>query len=630
MTSLNDAFSKLKKEQSSKTDETVNTQYQPIKPKKNLFKSNTGANSFPHAKKLTDIDGLEIVNLVDRETDLIKTGHTQQIVGRNHDIQHLLSLLDISNQSVILTGGLGIGKATIIRGLAQKLAKKKQEVPASLTNRPLYQMTLSSLISGNTLVGMKEQKLGDLIRLANAEKAILFISDLETISNDGTGGISQTSSFYQAFTDALNKPDNKMAIIGSMTDDDYQAQIAGHPAFSQHFVTVRINSLNKGDVRLILKNTVASYEKKYQGSTVDPAIVDQLVSLSPKYSSTNEPAASLYFLNRLFIYGIESNNYKPAEQLDLSLLAKSIQQSTGIPVFELDHSAQKRFANLSEILKESIIGQDNAIDSISDIVLASFMGLRPPKKPLGVFLFVGPTGVGKTELAKQLAKQLFGNEDRLLRLDMAKYTNSFDTNKLIGDQSQMIQGDLTAPVLAHPFQIVLLDEFEKADPAVIKLMLPIFDDGLIKDGYGKPVSFRHTIIIATSNAGYGTSGKQLDLDEVFPPELLNRFDNRIEFEPFDQDSLLKLSDLAIAKINADYATRLNFTISDEAKRFIAKSTQSVKYGARELERAYTNNVLIELGKYQAKNMNENGTVPKNLAVNLKPDKTGLIVTERTE
>ena len=600
-------------------------------------------------------------------TELAKNGKLDPVIGRSKEIERLIHILcRRTKNNPVLIGEPGVGKTAIVEGLAQKIIEN--QVPEPMRNKRLVALDLAALIAGTVHRGSFEKRLKEVIDEVTQTKGqvILFLDEIHTVIGAGSA---------QGSMDAANilKPylsRGEVQLIGATTIKEYKT-IEKDPALERRFQQIYVEEPNYDQTKLILNGLKKKYEVHHKILISEEAI-DAAVRLSSRYIAAKfQPDKAIDLIDeagaalRLEISATEPNNLKTVleeidsiesqfqpeqdaskksklkEKLDelhrvkqeltdlwvqtkLDIVpvlkedhvANVIAKMTGIPLINLTQSERTRLKNLAIELNTKVIGQRDAIDVVAQSVIRARAGVKPINRPIGVFLFLGPTGVGKTHLAKALAEVLYGSEDHLIRVDMSEFSEKHNVARLIGSPPGYVGhdegGSVTEKVRHRPFSIVLFDELEKAHPEVFNTLLQVMDDGRLTDGQGRTVDFRNTVIIMTSNVGseflrresIGFSGekiteealisdafKRIDerikdaLKSQFRPEFLNRIDDTITFKPLSTDAIVSIVDIQLSMLNALLSENgINVTLSKKAKEFLVKQGYSLEMGARPLKR----------------------------------------------
>lgn len=594
-------------------------------------------------------------------TEEAKAGKLDPVIGRNKEIQETAEILSrrIKNNPV-LVGDAGVGKTAVVEGLAQAIVNG--DVPAAIKNKQIISIDISSLEAGTQYRGSFEENMQKLVdEVKKAGNVILFFDEIHQIIGAGSSGDGNGSKgMSDILKPALSR--GEITVIGATTQDEYRNTIMKDAALSRRFNPVVVNAPSKEDTFKILQGIRGLYEKHHNVTLPDnvlKAAIDYSVQYIPQRSlpdkaidlvdmtaahlaakhpvkDAKEIEAEIKRVEKEQNEAAEKEDYQKAQQCkdkiaDLkkeladhsasekvtatpSDVADSVERLTGIPVSKMGASDIERLKGLAGRLKSKVIGQDEAVDAVARAIRRNRAGFDEGNRPIGSFLFVGPTGVGKTELAKQLALDMFGNKDDIIRLDMSEYSDRTAVSKLIGTTAGYVGYDdnsntLTEKVRRHPYSIVLLDEIEKADPQVITLLLQVLDDGRLTDGQGNTVDFKNTIIIATSNAGYSSDAmiKAADdkeesltkrLEPYFRPEFLNRFNAIVEFRHLTKEDLKQIVDLMLKDVNKTLAKKgMDVAVSEEAKNFLIDQGYDEAMGARPLRRVVEQQIRDQVTDY---------------------------------
>lgn len=594
-------------------------------------------------------------------TEEAKAGKLDPVIGRNNEIQETAEILSrrIKNNPV-LVGDAGVGKTAVVEGLAQAIVNG--DVPAAIKNKQIISIDISSLEAGTQYRGSFEENMQKLVdEVKKAGNVILFFDEIHQIIGAGSSGDGNGSKgMSDILKPALSR--GEITIIGATTQDEYRNTIMKDAALSRRFNLVVVNAPSKEDTFKILQGIRGLYEKHHNVTLPDnvlKAAIDYSVQYIPQRSlpdkaidlvdmtaahlaakhpvkDAKEIEAEIKRIEQEQTAAAEKEDYQKAQECKDKIaelkkeladhsasekvtatpsdVADSVERLTGIPVSKMGASDIERLKGLAGRLKSKVIGQDEAVDAVARAIRRNRAGFDEGNRPIGSFLFVGPTGVGKTELAKQLALDMFGNKDDIIRLDMSEYADRTAVSKLIGTTAGYVGYDdnsntLTEKVRRHPYSIVLLDEIEKADPQVITLLLQVLDDGRLTDGQGNTVDFKNTIIIATSNAGYSSDAmiKAADnkeesltkrLEPYFRPEFLNRFNAIVEFHHLTKEDLKQIVDLMLKDVNKTLAKKgMDVAVSEEAKNFLIDQGYDEAMGARPLRRVVEQQIRDQVTDY---------------------------------
>ncbi|HFR3342475.1 TPA: AAA family ATPase [Streptococcus suis] len=581
-----------------------------------------------------------------------RDGKLDPVIGRNKEIQETSEILARrTKNNPVLVGDAGVGKTAVVEGLAQAIVNG--DVPAAIKNKEIISIDISGLEAGTQYRGAFEENVQNLVdEVKKAGNIILFFDEIHQILGAGsTGGDSGSKGLADILKPALSR--GELTVIGATTQDEYRNTIHKNAALARRFNEVKVNAPSAEDTYQILKGIKPLYEAHHnielpdevlraavdysvqyipQRSLPDKAI--DLVDVTAAHLAAQHPVTDIQTLEaemaeakQLQLEAAEKEDYEKAlnekvridklqKQIDnhteqqkvvatVNDVAQAVERMTGIPVSQMGASDIERLKELKNRLAANVIGQDNAVEAVSRAIRRNRAGFDDGNRPIGSFLFVGPTGVGKTELAKQLALDLFGNKDAIIRLDMSEYSDRTAVSKLIGTTAGYVGYDdnshtLTERVRRNPYSIVLLDEIEKADRQVITLLLQVLDDGHLTDGQGNQVNFKNTIIIATSNAGFGygveeDQEEELDImDRIAPffrPEFLNRFNAVIEFKHLDKEDLKAIVELMLAQVNKTLAKKgIHLEVTEATKELLMEAGYDKAMGARPLRRVIENQI----------------------------------------
>ena len=607
-------------------------------------------------------------------TNKAKNNELDRVIGRDKEIQRMIQILNRrSKNNPCLIGEPGVGKTAIAQGLAIKIANGK--VPAKLLNKEVYLLDMTAVIAGTQFRGQFEARMKAIIdECKNCGNIILVIDEIHNIM--GSGDSENSMNAANILKPSLSN--GEIQLIGTTTLKEYRKYIEKDAALERRFQPIIVEAPSIQDTINILEG-IKSYYEDFHKVKISNDVIRQAVIMSEKYIHDRflpdkaidilDEACSRINLNNKDLYDLEilknklkdvqeqkeeaaladsTEDYKKAadlkmkecslkEQIDsltkkmeiknltVADIANVIEHWTKIPVQKITEEETKKLLNLEQNLHKSVIGQDEAVEVVSRAIRRNRAGLQSTKRPPS-FIFVGPTGVGKTKLAKSLAYEMFGDENSIIRVDMSEYMESHSTSKLIGSPPGYVgyddAGQLTEKVKRKPYSIILLDEIEKAHPDVFNILLQVLDEGRLTDSQGNVVNFENTIIIMTSNAGSATNtnsigfGNQKEgnknkilnsLKESFRPEFLNRVDEIVVFEPLNEEQLLQIIDLMLfdtQKVLADKNISMKVTI--DAKKFLLEKGTDLKYGARPLRRAIQRYIEDELSDLILKAQLQNG------------------------
>jgi len=568
-------------------------------------------------------------------------------IGRNKEIQEASEILSRrTKNNPVLVGDAGVGKTAVVEGLAQAIVNG--DVPAAIKNKEIISIDISGLEAGTQYRGSFEENVQNLVNeVKEAGNIILFFDEIHQILGAGsTGGDSGSKGLADILKPALSR--GELTVIGATTQDEYRNTILKNAALARRFNEVKVNAPSAEDTFKILQGIRDLYQQHHnvilpdevlkaavdysvqyipQRSLPDKAI--DLVDVTAAHLAAQHPVTDVHAVEREIEVekdkqekAVEAEDFEAAlnyktriaelekkienhtEDMKVTAsvndVAESVERMTGIPVSQMGASDIERLKDMAHRLQDKVIGQDKAVEAVSRAIRRNRAGFDEGNRPIGSFLFVGPTGVGKTELAKQLALDMFGTKDAIIRLDMSEYSDRTAVSKLIGTTAGYVGYDdnsntLTERVRRNPYSIILLDEIEKADPQVITLLLQVLDDGRLTDGQGNTVNFKNTVIIATSNAGFGYEANLTEdadkpelmdrLKPFFRPEFLNRFNAVIEFSHLTKEDLSKIVDLMLAEVNQTLAKKdIDLVVSQAAKDYITEEGYDEVMGVRPLRR----------------------------------------------
>ena len=579
-------------------------------------------------------------------TDQARDGKLDPVIGRNKEIQETAEILARrTKNNPVLVGDAGVGKTAVVEGLAQAIVNG--DVPAAIRNKEIISIDISGLEAGTQYRGSFEENIQNLIKEVKAAgNIILFFDEIHQILGAGSTGDGQGSKgLADILKPALSR--GELSVIGATTQDEYRNTIMKNAALARRFNEVKVNAPSAEDTFKILQGIRPLYEAHHnielpdavlkaavdysvqyipQRSLPDKAI--DLIDVTAAHLASQHPVTDIKTLEadiadakakqeeyaqkedyesainekmRIQKLQAELDNHTENQKVvaQVNDVAEAVERMTGIPVSQMGASDIERLKDMKSRLEAHVIGQDKAVEAVSRAIRRNRAGFDEGNRPIGSFLFVGPTGVGKTELAKQLAIDMFGNKDAIIRLDMSEYSDRTAVSKLIGATAGYVgyednSNTLTERVRRNPYSIVLFDEIEKADPQVITLLLQVLDDGRLTDGQGNTVNFKNTVIIATSNAGFGFGADAQDENKTdimeriapyFRPEFLNRFNGVIEFNHLSKDDLKKIVDLMLAQVNKTLAKKgITLDVTEAAKDLLMEQGYDKAMGARPLRR----------------------------------------------
>lgn len=576
-----------------------------------------------------------------------REGKLDPVIGRNKEIQETSEILSRrTKNNPVLVGDAGVGKTAVVEGLAQAIVNG--DVPAAIKNKEIISIDISGLEAGTQYRGSFEENVQNLVNeVKEAGNVILFFDEIHQILGAGsTGGDSGSKGLADILKPALSR--GELTVIGATTQDEYRNTILKNAALARRFNEVKVNAPSAEDTYKILQGIRDLYQQHHNVILPDEvlkAAVDYSVQYIPQRSlpdkaidlmdvtaahlAAQHPVtdvnavereieaekdkqekaveaedfeAALNYKTRIAELEKKIENHTEDMKVTASVndVAESVERMTGIPVSQMGASDIERLKDMAHRLQDKVIGQDKAVEAVARAIRRNRAGFDEGNRPIGSFLFVGPTGVGKTELAKQLALDMFGTKDAIIRLDMSEYSDRTAVSKLIGTTAGYVGYDdnsntLTERVRRNPYSIILLDEIEKSDPQVITLLLQVLDDGRLTDGQGNTVNFKNTVIIATSNAGFGYEANLTEdadkpelmdrLKPFFRPEFLNRFNAVIEFSHLTKEDLSKIVDLMLAEVNQTLAKKdIDLVVSQAAKDYITEEGYDEVMGVRPLRR----------------------------------------------
>ena len=598
-------------------------------------------------------------------TQEAREGKLDPVIGRNKEIQETAEILSRrTKNNPVLVGDAGVGKTAVVEGLAQAIVNG--DVPAAIKNKEIISIDISGLEAGTQYRGSFEENIQNLVNeVKEAGNIILFFDEIHQILGAGSTGDGQGSKgLADILKPALSR--GEITVIGATTQDEYRNTILKNAALARRFNEVKVNAPSPEDTFKILQGIRDLYEKHHnvilpddvlkaavdfsvqyipQRSLPDKAI--DLLDMTAAHLAAQHPVTDVNAVEREIEEekakqeaAVAKEDYEAAlnskiriEKLEKEIanhakdrkvtatvndVAESVERMTGIPVSQMGASDIERLKDMGNRLQAKVIGQDKAVEAVARSIRRNRAGFDEGNRPIGSFLFVGPTGVGKTELAKQLALDMFGTKDAIIRLDMSEYSDRTAVSKLIGTTAGYVGYDdnsntLTERVRRNPYSIILLDEIEKADPQVITLLLQVLDDGRLTDGQGNTVNFKNTVIIATSNAGFGyesNSTEDADKPELmdrlkpyFRPEFLNRFDAVIEFSHLDKEDLSKIVDLMLNEVNKTLSKKgIDLAVSEAAKAYMTEEGYDEVMGARPLRRVVEQQIRDKVTDFHLDNL----------------------------
>ena len=613
-----------------------------------------------------------------------REGKLDPVIGRNKEIQEASEILSRrTKNNPVLVGDAGVGKTAVVEGLAQAIVNG--DVPAAIKNKEIISIDISGLEAGTQYRGSFEENVQNLVNeVKEAGNIILFFDEIHQILGAGsTGGDSGSKGLADILKPALSR--GELTVIGATTQDEYRNTILKNAALARRFNEVKVNAPSAEDTFKILQGIRDLYQQHHnvilpdevlkaavdysvqyipQRSLPDKAI--DLVDVTAAHLAAQHPVTDVHAVEREIEVekdkqekAVEAEDFEAAlnyktriaelekkienhtEDMKVTAsvndVAESVERITGIPVSQMGASDIERLKDMAHRLQDKVIGQDKAVEAVARAIRRNRAGFDEGNRPIGSFLFVGPTGVGKTELAKQLALDMFGTKDAIIRLDMSEYSDRTAVSKLIGTTAGYVGYDdnsntLTERVRRNPYSIILLDEIEKADPQVITLLLQVLDDGRLTDGQGNTVNFKNTVIIATSNAGFGYEANLTEdadkpelmdrLKPFFRPEFLNRFNAVIEFSHLTKEDLSKIVDLMLAEVNQTLAKKdIDLVVSQAAKDYITEEGYDEVMGVRPLRRVVEQEIRDKVTDFHLDHLDA-----KHLEADMEDG--GLVISEK--
>lgn len=614
----------------------------------NFSQGNSGSATGTRTKQKANKGNGLIDQLAKNLTDQARSGNVDLVIGRDKEIKRVTETLNRRNKNnPVLIGEPGVGKTAIAEGLAVNIVEGN--VPAKLMNKEIYLLDVASLVANTGVRGQFEERMKKLIEeLQSRKDVILFIDEIHLIVGAGTAESSQMD-VGNLLKPALARGD--LQIIGATTLKEYR-QIEKDAALERRLQPIMVKEPSFEDAVIILEGIKERYEKFHEVRYSED-VIRAFVNLSSRYIQDRHlPDKAIDLMDevgsRLNLSNAQKDSDTLQQQLDeivkkkqeaadiedyekaanlryqeiqlqkqldkveegekvldvdISDIELIVEEKTGIPVTKMQKDEQEKMKNLSDQLSRKVIGQNEAVQKVAKAIRRSRAGLKAKQRPIGSFLFVGPTGVGKTELTKVLAEELFGSRDAMVRLDMSEYMEKHAVSKIIGSPPGYVgheeAGQLTERIRRNPYSILLLDEIEKAHPDVQNMFLQIMEDGQLTDSQGRKVSFKDTVIIMTSNAGTGVKQVNVgfnreahesvstleNLSQYFKPEFLNRFDAIVNFHELAEEDLLQIVDLMLSELQETIKeNKMTITISDEAKQQLVKLGYDTRFGARPLRR----------------------------------------------
>ena len=594
-----------------------------------------------------------------------REGKLDPVIGRNKEIQETSEILSRrTKNNPVLVGDAGVGKTAVVEGLAQAIVNG--DVPAAIKNKEIISIDISGLEAGTQYRGSFEENIQNLVNeVKEAGNIILFFDEIHQILGAGSTGDGQGSKgLADILKPALSR--GELTVIGATTQDEYRNTILKNAALARRFNEVKVNAPSAEDTFKILQGIRDLYQQHHnvilpdevlkaavdysiqyipQRSLPDKAI--DLVDVTAAHLAAQHPVTDVHAVEREIEAekdkqekAVEAEDFEAAlnyktriaelekkienhtEDMKVTAsvndVAESVERMTGIPVSQMGATDIERLKDMGHRLQTKVIGQDKAVEAVAKAIRRNRAGFDEGNRPIGSFLFVGPTGVGKTELAKQLALDMFGTKDAIIRLDMSEFSDRTAVSKLIGTTAGYVGYDdnsntLTERVRRNPYSIILLDEIEKADPQVITLLLQVLDDGRLTDGQGNTVNFKNTVIIATSNAGFGYEANLTEdadkpelmdrLKPYFRPEFLNRFNAVIEFSHLSKEDLSKIVDLMLVEVNKTLSKKdIDLAVSEAAKEYMTEEGYDEVMGVRPLRRVVEQQIRDKVTDFHLDNL----------------------------
>ena len=602
-------------------------------------------------------------------TELARRGEIDPVIGRDEEIVRVIEILNRrTKNNPVLIGEPGVGKTAVVEGLAQKIVDG--DVPHKLQGKEVIRLDVVSLVQGTGIRGQFEERMQKLIdEIRSRQDVILFIDEIHEIVGAGSAGDGNMDA-GNILKPALAR--GELQMVGATTLNEYRI-IEKDAALERRMQPVKVDEPTVEETITILKGIQKKYEDyhhvKYTNAAieaaallsnryiqdrflpdkaidlldeagskmnltlnfVDPKVIDQRLieaeNLKAQATRDEDFEKAAYFRDQIAKYKeLQQTSVldKDTPIISEKTIEHIVEQKTNIPVGDLKEKEQSQLINLASDLKAHVIGQDDAVDKIAKAIRRNRVGLGSPNRPIGSFLFVGPTGVGKTELSKQLAIELFGSADSMIRFDMSEYMEKHSVAKLVGAPPGYVgyeeAGQLTERVRRNPYSLILLDEVEKAHPDVMHMFLQVLDDGRLTDGQGRTVSFKDTIIIMTSNAGTGKAEASVgfgaaregrtnsvlgELGNFFSPEFMNRFDGIIEFKPLSKDNLMQIVNLMLDDVNQRLATNdIHLDVTEKVKEKLVDLGYDPKMGARPLRRTIQDHIEDAITDFYLENPSE--------------------------
>ncbi len=557
-------------------------------------------------KAMTAVQTPFLNNFSDDLTILAQFGHLESCVAREKEIEEVVRIVEGGGQNVILVGDNGVGKTSIIEGLAQKMVE--DDVPARLQDKRLVRLSVPKLLAGTTPAGAVERLIGIMQDIGRAGNVILFINNIHELTGVSAGG--ETGSLDVAGTLNEYLGSGRFLTFATTTPDEYSRHIVSSP-LGNLFAKVDIKEMEENQAIQVLESKVGTVEYK-QNVFFSYDAVAKSVQLAARFLHESYlPGSAQELMTEAASFARSKkglNSFVTGEEV-----GAVVSQKTGVPVTTVSADESTKLMHLEEEMHKRVIGQVEAVDLVANALRRARAEIRSSKRPIANFLFLGPTGVGKTELAKTIAEIYFGGEERMIRLDMSEYQDKSSIYRLIGTPGEKGSGMLTEAVRRSPFSLLLLDEMEKADKDILNLFLQVMDDGRLTDSVGRVVDFTNVILIATANAGTSYVQEQLragvtsdvikdkllhgELKQYFRPEFLNRFDGIVLFKALNREDIIKIAGLMLKRVSKDLEAKgIDLKIEPAAMEFLADVGFDPEFGARPMRRALQEKVENQLAE----------------------------------
>lgn len=529
-------------------------------------------------------------------TNILKNNEiTESVVERDVELERSFRTLNRNQKNnLVIIGETGVGKTALVYGMAHEMLNKKSKY-YNYHSLSFYEIDVEDLVVGLMDIRKYDEFMLEFSKkISEIKDAIIFIDHLSLLFDSDINFTRRPLAFIKQFTKRKD-----LHLVTTVSPGDYRKYFDGDPILSKYFEPLRLAEMSIDQTTKVIKHNLPKYEGKYD-IKVSQELIDPLTTFAKRYMQDRAmPDKAIDLLDESIAYS-KSKNEKILTLDDIKIV---IGERTGIPIDNISLSDQEKLQKMEETIKQNLIGQDHAVKIVSEVIRRSRVGLKDPKRPIGSFLFLGPSGVGKTELAKQLAMQVYDDESALVRLDMSEYSESYNVQRLVGAPPGYVGyeegGQLTNPVWDRPYSLILMDEIEKANRKVFDIFLQVLDEGRLTDGQGRTIDFKHTTIIATSNIGlkkiidvYMEEGKidnekfikeslMDELTEHFRPEFINRFDEIVVFNPLMHDHLKKIAKIHIIEVRKRLkAKNIRLEVSDQTLNRIATEAFNPMFGAR--------------------------------------------------